>query len=79
MIPHNIPQQRATVQNKHSLADATLRLAEQQMKAAPLTQHWVCTGCGTVHTRMLPEECAGCGATALEFDYSSSSAKQANL
>lgn len=34
-------------------------------------QHWICPGCGTTHTRILPEECQRCGAIWLEFESAS--------
>jgi len=82
MTLHNTPQPHTTDQNRPFLADATMRLLEQQAKAAMrlLEQRakvalpvyrWICGGCGMTHAGMLPEECESCGATALEFHYSS--------
>lgn len=39
--------------------------------AEPSRQHWICSGCGTTHAVVLPEECQGCGASGLEFAYTS--------
>lgn len=54
--------------NRYPLTEAARRLLEQEEQPA---QHWICSGCGTAHGRILPEECKNCGATALEFQYSS--------
>ncbi|HEY1353825.1 MAG TPA: hypothetical protein VGF67_29805 [Ktedonobacteraceae bacterium] len=34
-------------------------------------RHWICPGCGTTHAVVVPEECQSCGASGLEFAYTS--------
>lgn len=68
MFPHSTPQQQGSQPNMPLLSDETRRFFEQTHTAL-LPHYWICTGCGTAHTRMLPEECRSCGATALEFEY----------
>lgn len=69
MTIHNTTPQYAADQNKYPLAKAARRLLEQETSS---TRRWICSGCGTAHGSILPEECKNCGATALEFRYASS-------
>ncbi len=71
MLSHNTPQEYPTAQNRHRLAEASMRRFIQHSAASRHARHWVCTGCGTAHASMFPEECLSCGATALEFAYAS--------
>lgn len=66
MIHHSTTQNSATHSNQHSSEDAVRYL---RSRGALLSNHWVCSGCGTPHEKSLPEECKSCGATALEFVY----------
>lgn len=69
MIPQNMPQQYTSAQNRYHPVHPSIHRSAQQRQPAHLDRHWVCTGCGTAHASMLPEECVNCGATALEFEY----------
>jgi rubrerythrin len=80
MISHNTPQEYPVAQNRYHLADASMRRFAQPASSARQSRqprqtrqprHWVCSGCGTAHAGMFPEECLNCGATALEFEYTS--------
>ena len=55
---------------KPSLSEAAAWLVAQRIKEERSLRRWVCMGCGTTHTVILPEECKNCGTTALEFEYS---------
>lgn len=70
MFTHNTNaiQQDSFTLNTYPLADATKRLLEEETRRTSL-HHWICPGCGTTHAGMLPEECSSCGATGLEFQY----------
>jgi rubrerythrin len=66
----NAIQQNIFDVNTYPLANATRRFLEEETTQGTLRQHWVCPGCGTTHADILPEECRSCGATGLEFQYS---------
>ncbi|HLI70928.1 MAG TPA: hypothetical protein VKV19_14315 [Ktedonobacteraceae bacterium] len=68
---YNTTHQHTMPENTGLLADAALYRFEQHVQEAPLAHCWICTGCGMVHAGSLPEECRNCGATGLEFQYSS--------
>jgi rubrerythrin len=69
MLNSHSPQQHTTSEPAYPLTKAALRRFEQQELRG---HHWVCGGCGMTHAVILPEECENCGATALEFQYASS-------
>lgn len=71
MINDNTTHQQAMPENMGFLADISLRHLGQPTQETPHAHCWICTGCGMVHAGKLPEECRGCGATGLEFQYSS--------
>jgi hypothetical protein len=70
MISQSTPQQYPPYPYRPSLGEAAAWLVAQRAKQERAIRSWVCAGCGTTHTSILPEECEKCGATALEFEYS---------
>lgn len=71
----NAMQQNSFDLNAYPLANATKRFLDEEVSGTH-SHHWVCPGCGTTHTGMLPEECSSCGATGLEFQYTARGAKE---
>lgn len=69
MLNSHSPQQHTTSQHTYPLTDEAMHRFEQR---AHRGHQWVCGGCGMTHAVILPEECESCGATALEFQYASS-------
>jgi len=69
MMNHHTTQQHSTNQSQRHLVNSASYPFDSSAQAALLAHYWSCTGCGTAHVRVLPEECINCGATALEFKY----------
>jgi rubrerythrin len=79
MLSHNTTPHHITNQQRHPLDAAAMRRLERPTQAELATRHWICIGCGTAHSVILPEECQTCGATALEFEYASASEMEARM
>lgn len=70
MTNYNRTHQHIT-QHTYPMTGRVTYLLEGEAQETHPVYSWICENCGAAHAEKLPEECRSCGATALEFWYSS--------